>query len=96
MKDRARPFSRKHRRYWLTVTGGMFIIMGINLGLGFGVMRCKRPPDPPADYRPIPPPEIPPSRQDAGVAADAHARTDGDGQDAGVAPDASLPDDVER
>ena len=34
-RDRARPFSRKHRRYWLTVTGGMILIMAINVGLGF-------------------------------------------------------------
>lgn len=33
-KDRARPFSRKHRRYWLTITGGMIFIMAINVGLG--------------------------------------------------------------
>ena len=34
-RDRANPFSRKHRRYWLTVTGGMLLIMAINVGLGF-------------------------------------------------------------
>lgn len=34
-KDRAAPFSRKHRRYWLTITGGMILIGAINLGLGF-------------------------------------------------------------
>lgn len=34
-RDRARPFSRKHRRYWMTVTGGMILIMAINVGLGF-------------------------------------------------------------
>ncbi len=33
-KDRARPFSRKHRRYWLTITGGMIVIGTINLALG--------------------------------------------------------------
>ena len=33
-KDRARPFSRKHRKYWLTVTGGMLLIGGINVGIG--------------------------------------------------------------
>ncbi len=33
-KDRARPFSKKHRRYWLTVTGGMLLIGGINVGIG--------------------------------------------------------------
>jgi hypothetical protein len=34
-KDRARPFSRKHRKYWLTVTGGMLVIAAIDLVLGF-------------------------------------------------------------
>jgi hypothetical protein len=34
-KDRARPFSRKHRRYWLTVTGGMLLIGAINVLIGF-------------------------------------------------------------
>ena len=34
-KDRAAPFSRKHRRYWLPVTGGMLLIGAINLALGY-------------------------------------------------------------
>jgi len=34
-KDRAAPFSRKHRRYWITITGGMILIGLINLGIGF-------------------------------------------------------------
>lgn len=33
-KDRARPFSRKHRRYWLPVTGGMLLIGAINVAIG--------------------------------------------------------------
>ena len=33
-KDRAAPFSRKHRRYWLTVTGGMLLIGAINVVIG--------------------------------------------------------------
>jgi hypothetical protein len=33
-KDRAAPFSRKHRRYWITVLGGMIIIGLINLVIG--------------------------------------------------------------
>jgi hypothetical protein len=33
-KDRARPFSRKHRKYWLTVTGGMIVIGLINVAIG--------------------------------------------------------------
>lgn len=33
-KDRAGPFSRKHRRYWITVTGGMVLIGVINVSIG--------------------------------------------------------------
>ena len=33
-KDRAAPFSRKHRRYWLPVTGGMILIGVINVTIG--------------------------------------------------------------
>jgi len=63
-KDRAAPFSRKHRRYWLPVTGGMLLIGAIDLAIGF----CS--------YEPAPPPPqkielvIPPSTAygaDAGV-----------------------------
>ena len=34
-KDRARPFSRKHRRYWIPVTGGMILIGLVDLALGY-------------------------------------------------------------
>jgi hypothetical protein len=34
-KDRARPFSRKHRKYWVPVIGGMLLIGAINVGLGY-------------------------------------------------------------
>jgi hypothetical protein len=34
-KDRARPFSRKHRRYWIPVTGGMILIGLIDVALGY-------------------------------------------------------------
>ena len=34
-KDRARPFSRKHRKYWLPVTGGMILIGIIDITLGY-------------------------------------------------------------
>jgi hypothetical protein len=34
-KDRARPFSRKHRRYWIPVTGGMILIGFVNVALGY-------------------------------------------------------------
>ncbi|NVB85194.1 MAG: hypothetical protein HOV81_42905 [Kofleriaceae bacterium] len=33
-KDRAAPFSKKHRRYWLPVTGGMLLIGAINVAIG--------------------------------------------------------------
>jgi hypothetical protein len=34
-KDRARPFSRKHRKYWIPVTGGMVLIGVINVIIGY-------------------------------------------------------------
>jgi len=43
-KDRAAPFSRKHRRYWIPVTGGMIVIGGINIALGLS--SYKAPEDP--------------------------------------------------
>lgn len=33
-KDRARPFSRKHRRYWIPVLGGMVLIGFVNVAIG--------------------------------------------------------------
>jgi hypothetical protein len=33
-KDRARPFSPKHRRYWIPVTGGMILIGVVNVVVG--------------------------------------------------------------
>jgi len=42
-KDRARPFSRKHRRYWIPVTGGMIVIGLIDLALGY--CSYREPPD---------------------------------------------------
>ena len=58
-KDRARPFSRKHRRYWIPVTGGMLLIGAINLALGF----CAYDPPPPSTQQlplSLPPPTAPP------------------------------------
>ena len=99
VKDRAKPFDRKHRRTWLTVTGAMFVIMSLNVIGGLLVMHCSSQPPPPPDYRPIPPPPPPPPPRDATVDAGGDA-----GPAAGleVAPDAggdaapSLPDHVER
>lgn len=42
-KDRARPFSRKHRRYWIPVTGGMLLIGLVNVALGY--CSYRRPSD---------------------------------------------------
>ncbi|MEZ4360169.1 MAG: hypothetical protein R3B48_08310 [Kofleriaceae bacterium] len=96
-KDRSTPFSRKHRRYWLPVTGGMVLIGAINVSLGY----CTWP-DTPLDRTPeriIP--QIPVSQferpADGGVAHDAPPP-----QDAGVSDDpasgagdpAALPADV--
>jgi hypothetical protein len=33
-KDRAAPFSKKHRRYWIPVTGGMILIGIVNIAIG--------------------------------------------------------------
>lgn len=43
-KDRAAPFSRKHRRYWLPVTGGMLLIGAINVSLGYCAYDGPPPP----------------------------------------------------
>jgi len=46
-KDRARPFSRKHLRYWMTVTGGMLLIGGINVAIGYALWPGEpKPPEP--------------------------------------------------
>ncbi|HWO19332.1 MAG TPA: hypothetical protein VNO30_11170 [Kofleriaceae bacterium] len=81
-KDRAAPFSRKHRRYWLPVTGGMLLIGAINLALGY----CAYDPPsastekielviPPSPYTTVAPaaPAVPavPAVPDAGVDAAA-------------------------
>jgi hypothetical protein len=63
-RDRAKPFSRKHRRYWLTVTGGMILIMSINVGLGIWLYDTK-PRKLPTVTQP------PPTELDAGVDAPA-------------------------
>lgn len=75
-KDRAAPFSRKHRRYWLPVTGGMILIGAIDLTVGF--CSYEPPPPPPQKIELVIPP--PSNARDAGVdavsppAADASAR----------------------
>jgi hypothetical protein len=57
-KDRSAPFSRKHRRYWLPVTGGMLLIGAINVGIGY----CSYPGEPAPPQKIIlvlPPPSSP-------------------------------------
>ena len=64
MKDRSRPFSRKHFRYWMTAAGGMVIIMAINVGIGFWMADDDPPPQEKPKYLPIPESKLP---VDAGV-----------------------------
>lgn len=74
-KDRAAPFSFKHKRTWLTVTGGMILIGIANVALGYWLW-----PDEPIDHTPeriIP--VLPGTQRDAGPDA-PH------GPDAAVAP----------
>lgn len=68
-KDRARPFSRKHRRYWLPVTGGMILIGIINVAIGY--CSYTRPSD--VHERIIP--DVPSARGSAAVAAPVRAAT---------------------
>ena len=89
-KDRSAPFSRKHRKYWLPVTGGMILIGLINLLLGY----CAWP-DTPMDHTPdaiqLKLPVSPYERRDAGADAGdaADARDAGDARDARDARGAS-------
>lgn len=56
-KDRARPFSRKHRKYFIPVTGGMLLIGAINVGIGLCVYEAPRPA--PERIIPVMPPPAP-------------------------------------
>lgn len=70
-KDRATPFSFKHRRTWLTVTGGMIAIGVVNVTLGYLLW-----PDEPMDRTPeriipqLPAPSVAPG-EPAAVPRDA-------------------------
>ena len=44
-KDRAAPFSKKHRKYWIPVTGGMLLIGALDIGLGFYSYEEPPPPE---------------------------------------------------
>jgi hypothetical protein len=67
-KDRAAPFSRKHRRYWITITGGMILIGILNVAIGY----CAYPGDKTV-YRHTEPiiPILPNVKPDAAAAPDA-------------------------
>jgi hypothetical protein len=43
-KDRAAPFSKKHRRYWIPVTGGMVLIGAINILIGLHSYKAPNNP----------------------------------------------------
>ena len=67
-KDRATPFSRKHRKYWLPVTGGMLLIGAINVVIG--VCAYEKPAaEPPEKIELV----LPPSSIGADAGADAPA-----------------------
>jgi hypothetical protein len=44
-KDRAAPFSKKHRRYWIPVLGGMLGIGMLNLVIGYVTYRAPETPE---------------------------------------------------
>ena len=68
-KDRARPFSRTHRRYWIPVTGGMVLIGVINVIIGF--WSYNRPSD--VHERIVP--DVPFARGSGSASAAPHAAT---------------------
>ena len=68
-KDRARPFSRKHRRYWIPVTGGMILIGVVNVIVGY--CSYTRPSD--VHERIVP--DVPFARGSGAPSGAAHAAT---------------------
>jgi hypothetical protein len=73
-KDRAKPFSKKHVRYWMTAAGGMVVIMALNLILGFTLFDRDKKESRKPDYQVIPP--IPAWAYDAAVDGPAPVPTD--------------------
>lgn len=70
-KDRARPFSRKHRRYWIPVTGGMILIGVVNIAIGMCSYRNPPPPTPMTLVIPVR--DAPPVPVDAAGSIGAHS-----------------------
>ncbi len=70
-KDRAAPFSRKHRKYWIPILGGMILIGFINLLIGFLSYKEPSPVHEKIKFD-LPPPSY---ARDAGVDAPAPAPT---------------------
>jgi len=68
-KDRARPFSRKHRKYWIPVTGGMVLIGVINVIVGY--CSYTRPSD--VHERIVP--DVPFARGSGSASGAAHTAT---------------------
>lgn len=68
-KDRAAPFSRKHRRYWIPVTGGMLLIGIVNVAIGF----CTYDEPPPPQRMEVNIPGAPPAPPGALRASDLPA-----------------------
>lgn len=82
-KDRARPFSRKHRKYWIPVTGGMILIGIINVAIGW----CSYSSTPPETHERIQvvPDEDPAAKmaRDARRAYDLRKAAEGSGSGSG-------------
>ena len=74
-KDRAAPFSRKHRRYWLPVTGGMLLIGAVNLFIGYMMWPGERK-VPLEKINVVIPPAAQGAEHDAGMPRDAGVSRD--------------------
>jgi hypothetical protein len=87
-KDRARPFSRKHKKYWIPVTGGMIVIGAINVGLGYCTYDPPAPPPTRIQVTPDEDPAAKMARDAAKRALDkrAHDQATGSAGSAGSPP----------
>jgi len=93
-KDRARPFSRKHRKYWIPVTGGMILIGIINVTLGYCSYSKPSEIHERIDVTPREDPARKMAREAAKRALEKRALEKRAAADAGV--DASVPGQLER